>query len=307
MNDRVIRGKQTVSLLGTVLQIAAPVFLLAAIGYAWVRLGYAYDTAFVTRLAMTLAIPALILTALAGTTVDPAAVGAMALAALTAYAAALAAFWALCRAARLEMRTWLAPLVFGNTGNLGLPLCLFAFGEAGLALGVAVFAVTSIGQFTVGLWLVSGGGSPMPALREPMLGATVLGGVILWQGWTLPPVAANALGLIGQMAIPLMLITLGVAVARLKPDRAGLMAGMAVAKLALGAGLGFAIAWAFGLDRVAAGVLVVQLATPVAVTSYMLALRYEAGGADPQAVAGVVVVSTALSVLALPALLAVLL
>ena len=150
----------------TVLQIAAPVFLLAAIGFAWVRLGLAYDTAFVTRLSMTLAVPALILTALAGTTLDPAAVGRLAVAAVAGYAAVLATVWALCAALRLEVRTFLAPLSFGNTGNLGLPLCLFAFGETGLAFGVVVFAVSAMTQFTFGLWIVAGGGSPLRALRE---------------------------------------------------------------------------------------------------------------------------------------------
>lgn len=288
----------------TVLQIAAPVFLLAAIGYAWVRLGHDYDTAFVTRLAMTLAVPALILVALAEADLDPGAVGRLALAALAAHLAAGLAFWTVCRAAGLEARTFLAPLIFGNTGNLGLPLCLFAFGEAGLALAVVVFAVTAIGQFTFGLWVVAGGGSPLPALREPMVGATLLGGLMLWLGWDLPEVAANALGLVGQMAIPLMLITLGVAVARLEVRRASLTIGLSLLKAGLGAALGWGVAQAFGLDPVAAGVLVVQLATPVAVTSYLLALRYEA---DAQAVAGLVVVSTTLSVVVLPVLLALLL
>ena len=284
----------------TVLQVAAPVFLLAAIGFAWVRAGFDYDTTFVTRLAMTLAVPALILTALSGTTLEAGTVGRMAVAALAAYAALLTSLWLLCRVMGLEMRTWLAPLLFGNSGNLGLPLCLFAFGDAGLALGVVVFAVTAIGQFTFGIWIVAGGGSPLPALREPMVGATVLGAVMLWQGWQLPEVLDNALTLVGQMAIPLMLITLGVAVARLSPDRVGTMAGLSVVKAALGAGLAYAVAVGLGLDRVAAGVLVVQFATPVAVSSYLLALRY---GADAQAVAGLVVVSTALSVAILPVLL----
>ena len=288
----------------TVLQVTAPVFALAAIGYAWVRLGHAYDTAFVTRLAMTLAVPALIFTALAGSALDPAAVGRLALAAGAAYGALAAGALALCLGARLPLRTWLAPMVFGNTGNLGLPLCLFAYGEAGLALAVVVFAVTAIGQFTLGLWVVAGGGSPVPALREPMVGATLLGALWLWQGWPVPGVAANALGLVGQMAIPLMLITLGVAVARLRVAGLGRAVALSAAKAALGAGAAWGVGGAMGLEGVALGVLVLQMATPAPVTSYLLAEKY---GADAQAVAGLVVVSTALSVAVLPGLLAILL
>ncbi|WP_043919369.1 AEC family transporter [Jannaschia aquimarina] len=284
----------------TVLGITAPVFLLAAIGWGWVRLGLSYDTVFVTRLAMTLAVPALILTALAETTLDPAAVARMALAALTAYGIALALWAVACAAVGAERRTWVAPLAFGNTGNVGLPLALFAFGAEGLALAVVVFACSAIIQFTLGLWIVAGGGSPLRALREPMVAATLLGALMLWQGWRLPAVAANALGLVGQMAIPLMLITLGVAVARLRVKAMGMVTALAAAKLAAGAALGAGTALAFGLEGAAAGVLTLQLAMPVAVTSYLLAEKY---GADAQPVAGLVVASTLLSIVALPALL----
>ncbi|KIT15693.1 Membrane transport protein [Jannaschia aquimarina] len=294
------RWKHSVTLALTVLGITAPVFLLAAIGWGWVRLGLSYDTVFVTRLAMTLAVPALILTALAETTLDPAAVARMALAALTAYGIALALWAVACAAVGAERRTWVAPLAFGNTGNVGLPLALFAFGAEGLALAVVVFACSAIIQFTLGLWIVAGGGSPLRALREPMVAATLLGALMLWQGWRLPAVAANALGLVGQMAIPLMLITLGVAVARLRVKAMGMVTALAAAKLAAGAALGAGTALAFGLEGAAAGVLTLQLAMPVAVTSYLLAEKY---GADAQPVAGLVVASTLLSIVALPALL----
>ena len=287
-----------------VLQITAPVFVLAAIGFVWVRIGFAYDTVFVTRLAMTLAVPALVFTALSGTTLAPAAVARMAGATLAGYGAMASAVLVLCLALRLDLRTWLAPLVFGNTGNLGLPLCLFAFGPDGLALGVVFFSVGALLQFTLGLWVVSGGGSPLRALREPMVGAALLGGLFLWQGWQVPTVASNSLELIGQMAIPLMLITLGVAVARLRIGRAPLVAALVIAKLALAAGLGLGLSEALALPPTERGVLVLQLATPVAVTSYMLAEKY---GADGEAVAGLVVMSTLLAVLSLPALLSVVL
>ena len=290
------------TLVLTVLQISAPVFLLAGIGFAWVRLGYDYDTAFVTRLAMTLAVPCLVFTALAGATMDPAAAGRLGLAAFVAYGVALLVFGAGVAALGLDRRTWLAPLAFGNTGNLGLPLALFAFGETGLGYAIVVFAATAILSFTVGLWLVAGGGNPVRALREPMVPATVLGAVFLWRGWPVPQVVSDALGLIGQMAIPLMLITLGVAVARLSVGRLGPVVALAGAKVAGCAALGWAIGRAFGLDGVPLAILTVQMATPAAVTSYLLAEKY---GADARAVAGLVVVSTVLSIGYLPALLAI--
>ncbi|GHC66131.1 AEC family transporter [Neogemmobacter tilapiae] len=285
----------------TVLEITAPVAVLALIGFLWVKTGHEYRLEFVTRLSMTLGVPCLIFTALMKTTIDPKALAALSLAALVGYAGLTALFWGLCRVLGLNMRTYLAPLIFGNTGNLGLPLALFAFGEAGLGYAVVIFAVMAVLSFTFGLWLVAGGGSPMRAVKEPMVGATLLGALFLWQGWQTPVWITRSLDLVGQMAIPLMLITLGVAIARIPPQ--GVFRAVWVSLLRVA--ICVAVAWGagvwFGLEPVALAVLVLQLSTPVAVTSYMLAEKY---GADAPQVAGLVIISTLLSVVTLPLTLA---
>ncbi|NNE54364.1 MAG: AEC family transporter [Sulfitobacter sp.] len=288
----------------TVLEIVSPVFLLAAIGFGWVKLGFEYRLQFVTRLAMTLAVPCLIFISLVNTTLDPAALTTLTMASVAAYAGVLIASLALVRLMRLNRKTFAAPLVFGNTGNLGLPLALFAFGEVGLQYAVVVFAVMAILSFTIGIWLVAGSGSFGKVLSEPLVWATLLGALFLWQDWGLPTFAANTLGLIGQMAIPLMLITLGVAVGRLSAGGFGRAILLSLIKLGICVGIAWSVGLYFALDREAFGILVLQVATPVAVTSYMLAEKY---GADAQSVAGLVVVSTLMSIAALPLLLALLL
>jgi len=293
-----------VNLALTVLEITAPVFLLAAVGALWVRLGFEYRVAFVTRLAMTLAVPCLIFTALMQTTVPVSALGDLLLATILAYGLVTLGAWVLVRGARLNQRTYLAPLIFGNTGNLGLPLALFAFGDLGLQYAVVVFAVMAVYSFTFGVWLVAESSNPLLIVKEPIVGATLLGALFLWQGWQTPVFLTNTMELIGQMAIPMMLITLGVAVGRLSPKGLGRAAWLSLAKAGLCAGIAFAVGAWIGLDRAALGVLVVQIATPVAVTNYLLAEKY---GADAQSVAALVVVSTLMSVLLLPVLLAVVL
>lgn len=285
----------------TVLEIVAPVFILAAIGFAWVRLGYEYSVSFVTKLAMTLSVPALIFTALMKTDIAPDTIAAISLASLAAYIGVGAASFVAVKIFGLNVRTYLAPLTFGNTGNLGLPLAFFAFGEQGLDLAVVVFAVMIILSFTVGLWVVSGGGSVLKVLREPTVAATVLGAVFLWQGWETPRFLTNTLELAGQIAIPMMLITLGVALARLKPDQVLRDIILSIGKAAVTAGIALAAGVFFGLAQIPLAVLIVQVATPVAVTAYLLAEKYEA---DSTAVASLVVVSTLLSVLYLPLILA---
>jgi predicted permease len=290
-----------VNLALTVLNITAPVFLLAAVGFAWVKMGFEYRVEFVTRLAMTLSVPCLIFAALMQTDVDPEALAALSLAAFVAYGLVMVGCFVVVKLARLDMQTYLAPLIFGNTGNLGLPLALFAFGEVGLGYAVVVFAVMAILSFTIGIWMVAGSGSLKRVVREPLVAATLLGALFLWQGWETPAFLTNTIELIGQMAIPMMLITLGVAVARLETKAMTRAAVLSVVKVFICVGAAWLAAHWFGLEPIATAVLIVQVATPVAVTSYLLAEKY---GADAQPVAGLVVASTLLSVLALPVILA---
>ncbi|MDG2402159.1 MAG: AEC family transporter [Amylibacter sp.] len=291
-------------LILTVFQIVAPVFILAAIGFTWVKIGWSYEIEFVTRLAMTLSVPALIFVALMKANISADTLSNLFLSSLIAYLFLALIFWITGKIFKLSMATYWAPLIFGNTGNLGLPLAMFAFGEVGLGYAVVVFAVMAIGSFSIGVWMVSGGGSINKVFKEPMVWATLLGALFLIQGWQTPKWATNTLELLGQMAIPLMLITLGVALARLKINLISRAIILSILKLCVSVGVAWIIGIYFELNDIAFAVLVMQIATPVAVTSYLLAQKY---GADANEVAGLVIASTALSVFALPVLLGVLL
>lgn len=285
----------------TVLEIVAPVFALAGIGFVWVKLGLEYRVQFVTRLAMTLGVPALIFVALMETEISPAALSRITLAAIAVYALLTLVAGLVVWLVRLDGRTWHAPFVMSNTGNIGLPLAFFAFGDEGLGYAVAVFAVSTVFAFTIGIWLVTRTTNPLNLIKEPMVGATLLGALFLWQGWKTPEVVTNTLSLVGQLGIPLMLITLGVAIARITPTGIGRAALFAVGKVVICAAVATAVGLYFALPPVAFGILVLQFAAPAAVTSYLIAEKY---GADAQSVAGLVVLSTALSVVSLPLILA---
>lgn len=292
------------NLFATVAEIVTPVFLLAAIGFFWVKAGFEYRLEFVTTLSMTLAVPCLIFVSLMQAKIEPAALTALMFASIAAYGLLTVVIWVGAKALKIDASIWVAPLIFGNTGNLGLPLALFAFGQVGLSYAVIVFAVMAIWSFTFGVWLVSGGGSVLKAVKEPMVAATLLGGLFLWQGWETPVFLTNSLTLVGQMAIPLMLITLGVAVARLTPNRLGLAFQVSLIKVVISVAIAWVVGRFFALDPIALAVLVVQIGTPVAVTSYLVAAKY---GKNAEDIAGLVVASTLLSVGYLPLLLAILL
>ena len=157
------------NLLLTVFEIVAPVFLLAGIGFAWVKLGFEYRLEFVTRLGVTLAVPSLIFVALMQTQIPPGELTRFTLAAIAGHVGLAIVFEVFVRLRGLDRRTYLSPLIFGNTGNLGLPLCVFAFGQAGLGYAVIFLAVTALLSFTYGIYLVAGKGGFGKAAREPMV------------------------------------------------------------------------------------------------------------------------------------------
>ncbi len=284
-----------------VLEIIAPVFLLALAGYVWGRLKLDFDLRFITRLAVNFSMPCLIFATLVKAEIQPGAVRDIALATVAAYGALGVLLWAVLRAAGLNMRTYLAPGTFGNTGNVGLPVAFYAYGEPGLALAIVLFAVMAILQFTVGVYVVAGTGRIRDAAKQPLVYGSLLGGLFAVQGWGVPGWALDSLDLAGQIAIPAMLLTLGVSIANLSPGQVGRATLFSLVKLVLSAAVGVAVAEALGLTGAARGVLILQLIMPVAVTNYLLAQRYRA---EPETIAGAVVISTLMAVISIPAALA---
>ena len=143
--------------------------------------------------------------------------------------------------ARLPLRTFLAPVTFPNAGNIGLPLCLFAFGEEGLALGIGFFAVSASAQLIFGQWLFSGYPTPLPLLKAPIPYAVAIGAIFLATDTQPPEFIYNTTNLLGGFAIPLMTFTLGVSLAKMKVIRFSRTLALSLLRLGMGAGGGFGL------------------------------------------------------------------
>lgn len=280
--------------------IILPVFICTGIGFAWARLGLPMDREFMTRLIMNVGTPCLILQGISGLpTGDAGFLRMVALAAAVHGGCAVLGFIAL-RLLGQPVRSYLPVMVFGNSTNMGLPLCLFAFGQEGLGLGVGYVLVGSVGQFVLGP-LVQGRTSPWQTLaRTPVIYAAAFGIALLVSGASLPRWATNTVGLLGNLAIPLMLLALGHALATIGLQRARTATALALSRLLLGLALATALVEWLGLSGTLRGVLLIQSSMPVAVFSYLFAARYER---HPEDAAGAILVSTVVSFATLPALL----
>ncbi|TVS00153.1 MAG: AEC family transporter [Rhodospirillales bacterium] len=285
---------------GALFTVMAPVLICVAIGFAWDRGGKGFDVDLVTVLITNVGAPCLVFHTLANLTVSPEAFGVMVGAALAVLAVNVPLAAGVLALARLPQRTFLPTLVFANTGNVGLPLSLLAFGEAGLGLAIGVFAVHSVAMFIAGPALAAGTLSWRALLRVPVLYALPPALFFMVTGIA-PPGWINATtGLLGDVTIPLMLIALGVSLSRLKVTSAGRSLALSLARLGIGFGVGVGVAWLLGLDGMARGVLILQATMPAAVFTYLFAQRYDR---SPQEVAGVVVMSTVIGFALMPLLL----
>lgn len=280
--------------------IIAPVFICAAIGYGWARRGMPFDNEFTTILSSNIAMPCLIVATLARLEIGPEAFSQMAIAGMITVVATIVVAAAVLKLAGYSQPVYLPSLVFGNTGNIGLPLCLFAFGDEGLALGIVFFTVFLVFQFTFGIWVSAGHGSIRILLRTPLVWAALIGISLQMQGIHLPVWIDNTMGMIGDLAIPLMLLTLGVSLAKLKVTSFGRSVALSTGRLVIGLAVGLAVAELLGMEGSARGILILESTMPVAVLNYLFAARHNR---SPEEVAGLVLVSTAISFVTLPALL----
>ena len=280
--------------------IIAPVLVCSAIGYGWARLGRPWDAQFATALVTNVGAPCLVGSTLTRLPLDLGSLAEIGFASLAAFASFAVIGIVVLKAARLSLRSFLPSIMFPNAGNMGLPLCLFAFGDAGLALAIIYFALSSVLNFTVGVALASGSFAPGRILRLPLIYVVVAGLALAAFHVRLPAWIGNSLQLLGGLTIPIMLMALGVSLAQLKVANLKRSFGLALLRVAGGAAVGVALAWAFGLSDRARGVLIIQSGMPVAVFNYLFSAVYNRA---PGEVAGMVLLSTLISFASLPLLL----
>ena len=277
--------------------ILLPVLALASIGYAWQKLGFPFEREFVTRVILNVSGPCLIVDTLSHLDTPIEAFLGMVAGSASLFVLTVCGAWLLLRLARAPVRSYLPALAIGNTGNLGLPLCLFAFGQEGLGLAVAVYVTNSVGQFTL-TPLLQSNASPLRTLATtPVIYGALAGVVVLTVNVSLPAWIDTTIGLLGGLMIPLMLIALGNTLGELRAKRLPFALAWGAARLVLGFVVALLVAELFGLQGVARGVIILQGTMPAAVFNYLFAARYNRA---PDDVAGIVLVSTLLSLLVLP-------
>ncbi len=287
-------------MLFRVFAIVFPVFAIALVGYFYGR-RHRLDMAVANRLNTDVFLPALIFGALAAKTFDLQAFRELALgAALVVLGSGLIA-WPAARLLKVEWKTFVPPMMFSNSGNLGIPLLLLAFGPEALAGAVVLFLVEMTLHFTLGIWWLSHRLRPTDFLRIPVIAATIAGLVVSLAGVALPDYLLTVIRMLGEVSIPLMLFALGVRLTEVNWRHWRI--GMAGALLGPAAGLlaaWLALPW-LGLPAAQEKWLWLFAALPPAVLNYIVAEQYRQ---EPEKVAALVMIGNLGALAVLPVVLA---
>lgn len=281
------------------LEVVLPVFLLIAVG---ALLGHTVKPELTTlnRTALYAAVPALVFSSLATAELSAASLGVLvggqlAIVATMALLSHLGSRLVLGRVRLASRRGFVATSMFSNSANMMLPVTLFGFGEAGLERALILFVLSSMLLFTLGPPVLAGRGAGqkpvLPALLKlPVLWAALCGIGFNLLGWTLPTGVMRGVEILGNAAVPLVLLTLGVQIqggGKLAPTRVNWLAtGF---KLGLGPLVGHSVGWLVGARGLDLAVLTLLAAMPPAINTFMLALEF---GGDAEEVARTVTLST---------------
>ncbi|MEM7022427.1 MAG: AEC family transporter [Pseudomonadota bacterium] len=262
------------------------------------RLGQPFDTKFTTSVVMNVGMPALIITHLSEQHVafdELLTMMSAVLVAITLFGVLAAILLKLCK---LSLRTYLGAFMFANVGNVGLPSVQLAFGDDGLALAFGSQIVVIVGLLTVGTWLPQKKLTLKRLVTSPLIYSVVVGLYLMATETRLPHVVDAPLDILAGMTIPLMLLSLGHAMAELQP--AGVVRGflLSLAHLAIVVPVAALTISLFDLQGLLRGVFIVQSIMPVSVFAYLLAQQYQPSRAPE--VASFVLCSTLLTVVVLP-------
>ena len=280
--------------------IVLPVFICVGLGILWARVGTPFDTRLITSLVYNIGAPCLIIATFQKVTLSASAMAEIALATIACYASFCVISLVLIRILRLDVPSYLPALIFPLTGSMGLPVSYYAFGDEGLALAIVYFTFGAIGTFTLGAAIAAGNISIKKMLAAPVVYAVIIAIALQLTDVRLPDWIFNTADLLGGMVIPAQLVALGVSLLELRKRGIARSGFFGLFRLAMGMSIGFAIAEVFGLEGAARAIVIIQSAMPVAVSSYLFAQQYKR---RPEEVAGMVVVSTAISLVTLPLLL----
>ena len=281
-------------------EVIFPVFFVVGIGYYLGKKNPKIDTSFITNFAANIGSPAMIIYSLNPVNISFNIFKDY----FFYYSIAIVAFSLLGVIILYLLNTKdiireLPPLAMPNTGNMGLPICLFAYGSQGLGVSAAISALIILCHFTYGVFLAARKFNFKVIIKNPPFYAIIISVFFLYYDLKLPGFVENTTFLLMYATIFLIMMSLGISLTRLKVFSLNKAIFSSICRVIFGPIIGYLLILHFKLEGFAAGVLLIQCSMPSAVLNYLIASIYSPKNIV-DSVASTIVVSTLMSFITIP-------
>jgi len=280
-------------------EVLFPVFFIVGIGYFLGKQKSDIDTTFITNYSANFGAPALFIFAITSSGVTYSVFSeyfVYSVIALTCFAIIGVIFLFFMKK---DISRELPPFFLPNTGNMGIPICLFAYGSLGMGVAAAISSLVILLHFTVNIFLASKKFDIKIILKSPSTYAVIIAVAFLYYDLEMPKFVLNAVMLLGYTMIVLILMSLGVSLTQMKvfSIRSSLISS--VGRVIAGPIIGFILIKIFNLSGYAAGVLLIQSSMPSAILTYLIASMYSPKKIVDN-ISSMIVVSTLMSLTTIP-------
>ena len=281
--------------MSIVLPVLFPIFVLILIGFVYAKYNDV-NMATTNRMNMEIFIPALLIDALSRQSFSILDYKSLALVAVLVVLSSGVLAWIFAKAFKLSVPMFVPSMMFNNSGNMGLPLAVLAFGEDALSAAVILFLAENLLHFTLGTYIVNGKISWWNLLKMPVNIATLIGLILSFTRWEMPEIIYTPIHLLAQIVIPLMLVSLGVRMTQIDFSawRIGLIGALVCPLVSIIPA--FILLIFIPLEPIQRAQLLVFATLPPAVLNFMFAEKYQK---SPVEVASIVAVGNALSLFTL--------
>ena len=281
------------------IDVIAPVFFVIGIGYYLGKKNPEINTDFITTFAGNVGTPAMIFYTITTTGVTLSVFTEYFIYALIIIGGFSLVGIIFLLLLKKDFISELPPLILPNTGNMGIPICLFAYGTAGLGVASAIASVIILLHFTLGVLLAKKSFSFEILIKNMPIYGIIVSVIFLYFEWDVPGYLENTTFLLTYATIFLVLMSLGIALSRLKVVSWTHASILGAVRVIIGPLIGFGLIKFLNLNGFAAGVLLIQSCMPSAVLTYLVGSMYsEQKVVD--SVASVIVTSTVMSFITIP-------
>ena len=281
------------------IDVIVPVFFVIGIGYYLGKKNPEINTDFITTFAGNVGTPAMIFYTITTTGVTLSVFTEYFIYALVIIGGFSIVGILFLLLLKKDFISELPPLILPNTGNMGIPICLFAYGTAGLGVASAIASVVILLHFTLGVLLAKKSFSLEILIKNMPIYGIILSVIFLYFEWDVPGYLENTTFLLTYATIFLVLMSLGIALSRLKVVSWTHASILGAVRVIIGPIIGFSLIKFLNLNGFAAGVLLIQSCMPSAVLTYLVGSMYsEKKVVD--SVASVIVTSTIMSFITIP-------